>query len=162
LLNPLTSKAVALLCAGSLILLPNMVAAQESNSEELTRGRVSQLAEGQPAPFTGVLLSQDAAASLFGDLKFTERECQLRLDRELQISVATMQAQTDALTLRLDVEKDRLVSLTEVKNQRIEFLEKNWQPESWYESGEFWLASGVVIGIAVTVAAGYALGQASK
>ena len=73
-----------------------------------------------------------------------------------------MQAQTDALTLRLDVEKDRLVSLTEVKNQRIEFLEKNWQPESWYESGEFWLASGVVIGIAVTVAAGYALGQASK
>ena len=161
-MKPLTSKATALLCVVLITLFPNVAAAQETDPEELTRGRVTQLSEGQSAPFRGVLLSQDAAASLFGDLKFSERECQLRLDRELQISIATMQVQVDALTLRLGVEQDHLVSLTAVKNQRIEFLEQNWSPEAWYESGEFWLSSGVIIGILVTVAAGYALGQAAK
>jgi hypothetical protein len=147
---------------GLLILSPSMVLAQEVDPEELTRGKVTSVFEGQPAPFSGVLLSQDAAASLFGDIKFSERECQLRLDRELQLNTVTLQAQIEALTLRLQVEEDYLSALVGIKNQRIEFLEENWTPESWYESGEFWLSTGVVVGIVVTVAAGYALGQAAK
>jgi hypothetical protein len=136
--------------------------ADELTAEDVTRGKVASLTEGEPAPFTGVILSQAAAATLFGDLKFTKRECQLTLEKELQLNTATMQSHINAIALRLQIEEEKLQSLLMVKNKRIEFLEKNWQPESWYESGEFWLATGVMGGILVTVAASYALSHAAK
>ena len=156
------SKLTASLCVLAILYVPVHAAAEEVGADDLTRGRVTQLAEGQAAPFRGVLLSQNAAASLFGDLKFSQEECQLRLDKELQLNTLTLQAQIDVFALRLQIEEDRLQSLMAIKNERIEFLEKNWSPPVWYESGEFWLATGVITGIAVTVAAGYALGQASQ
>jgi len=149
-------------CALAILYLPINVGAEEVAADDLTQGRVTQLAEGQVAPFSGVLLSQNAAASLFGDLKFSQEECQLRLDKELQLNTLTLQAQIDAFALRLQIEENRFQSLMRIKNERIGFLEKNWSPPSWYESGEFWFATGVISGILVTVAAGYAVGQAAQ
>ena len=156
------SKLTACFCVLATLYLPVRAVAEEVVAGDLTQGRVTQLAEGQVAPFSGVLLSQNAAASLFGDLKFSQEECQLRLDKELQLNTLTLQTQIDALALRLQIEEDRLQSLMAIKNERIGYLEKNWTPAAWYESGEFWFATGVITGIAVTVAAGYALGQASQ
>ena len=64
--------------------------------------------------------------------------------------------------LKLSVEIDKNKSLISVKEDRIKFLEKNLQPQKWYESGEFWFAIGVVGGILITVASGYAISQAGK
>ena len=146
----------------ALICVPFPVLADEVDVGDVTRGQVTQLSEGQVAPFRGVLLSQEAAASLFGDLKFSKKECNLRLDRELKLNTETWMAQLNSLNLRLEVEQKRADSLLEIKNERIQFLEKNWQPGPWYQSGEFWLATGAVLGIVVTVAAGYAVGQAGN
>ena len=134
----------------------------EDLSGELNRGRVTQLQEGQLAPFKGVLLSQPAAATLFGDLKFSQQECQLKLDEELRMNTANFRNQLDILALRLKIEEDKSAAMMKIKNERIGFLEKNYAPTPWYESGEFWLATGVTTGIVVTVAAGYALGQVPR
>jgi len=157
------NKFIALLCVFLLLVTPVSVCAASSSSEStLENGKVTQLHEGQTAPFAGILLSDDAAARLYGDLKFTEKECQLRLDRELKLNTTQLMAQLDALKLRFDVEVTRSESLLSIKNERIKFLEDNWTPPAWYESGEFWFALGVVSGILVTVGAGYAIGQAAK
>lgn len=123
---------------------------------------VTSLSLGQPAPFAGVLLSDDAAAKLFADIKFSERECNLRLESRLSIADLRYKSQLDSLQLRLDIETNRSKSLLEVKNERIQFLESNYQPPAWYESGEFWMAVGVISGVLITVGAGHAISQVSK
>ena len=128
----------------------------------LSAGKISQLSKGQRAPFAGVLLSNDAAARLYADIKFSEDECRLKLNKELQTLSIKLNAEIQALTLRLDVETKRTESLIKIKDERINFLEKNFKPSPWYESGEFWFAMGVIGGILITVGAGYAIGQAGK
>ena len=157
-----TNKFVSCICTIAILLTSGPALSNEVSAEDITRGQVTQLEEGQEAPFRGVLLSQDAAASLFGDLKFSKKECQLKVEKELKLNTANLTAKIDVLKLQLEIEQKRTNSLLDIKNERIEFLEKNWRPEPWYNSGEFWLATGVVAGIAITVAAGHALGQAAK
>lgn len=154
------TKAVACICIFALLLSPTHAFADGETSA--VRGKVSQLSEGQEAPFKGVLLSPEAAAALFADIKFSQKECDLKLERELKLNTSVLKTSIDALKLRLEIEQDRNLSILSIKNDRIQFLEKNWQPEPWYQTGEFWLGTGVVIGIVITVASGYAIGQASK
>jgi len=160
------NKFTAVICVIFLMWAPIIAYADDtpptSNSATNSLGKVSSLRIGQRAPFSGVLLSNDAAARLFGDIKFSERECQLRLDRELKINTLQLTSQLNALKLRLNIETERTESLLSIKDERIKFLEKNWQPEAWYETGEFWFAVGIVSGILITVGGAYAIGQAAK
>ena len=164
------NKCIAMICSLLLVWSPMIAYAEDTPPPPIPRvdlstislGKVSQLRKGQHAPFSGVLLSDEAAARLFGDIKFSERECQLRLSRELKINTLQLTSQINALKLRLDIETTRTTGLLAVKDERIQFLEKNWRPTPWYESGEFWFAMGIAGGILITIGSAYALGQVSK
>lgn len=168
MLSQMMNKAICVLCAFLLILGPTSAYAEtdpqatrvDVNTVDL--GKVSQIRKGQHAPFAGILLSEEAAARLFADIKFSEQECQLRLTRELKINTLQLTSQLDALNLTLEVETNRTKGLLAVKDERIKFLEENWRPSPWYESGEFWFSMGVVGGILITVVSAYAIGQAAK
>jgi len=123
-------------------------------------GLVTQVKKGDAAPFTGVLLSNDTAAKLFGDIKYSKKECDARLSKELEFSKIKFESLLKTEQLKFDVEKKRLDGMIAVRDDRIKFLEDNFRPPAWYESGEFWFAFGVVAGIGITTAAGYAIGQA--
>ena len=163
------NSCISIVCVLLIVGTPTYAYAQDTPSPppktdllSVNLGKVSQLRKGQHAPFAGVLLSDTAAARLFGEIKFSERECNLRLSRELKINTLQFTSQLDALKLRLDIENTRTTALLGVKDERIKFLEKNWRPTPWYESGEFWFSMGIVSGILITVASAYALGQAAK
>lgn len=123
-------------------------------------GLVTQMKKGESAPFEGVLLSNDTAAKLFGDIKYSKKECDARLSKELEFSKIKFESLLKTEQLKFDVEKKRLDGMIAVRDDRIKFLEDNFRPPSWYESGEFWFAFGIVAGIGITTAAGYAIGQA--
>lgn len=166
----MTNKVTAVICALLLVCTPTIALAEappvaspdKVNLSSVNLGKVSQLRKGQHSPFAGILLSEEAAARLFADIKFSERECQIRLTRELKLNTLQLTSQIDAIKLRLEVETTRSVGLLSVRDERIKFLEKNWRPSPWYESGEFWFAMGIVGGILITVASGYAISQAGK
>lgn len=165
----MTNKCVSVLCVFLLVWAPTIAYAEDSppappkvDLGKVDLGKVSQVRKGQRAPFSGVLLSDEAAARLFADIKFSKRECQLRLTRELKINTLQLTSQIDTLRLRLDIETTRSTGLLQVRDERIKFLEKNWRPTPWYESGEFWFAMGIVGGILITVGAAHAIGQAAK
>ena len=167
--NRTTNKFISVLCAFLLMWTPLVAHAEDvpqgpslKTTAPVNLGKVSQLRKGQHAPFSGILLSEEAAARLFADIKFSERECKIRLTRELKINTLQLTSQIDALKLRLDVETTRSTALLSVKDQRIKFLEQNWRPTPWYESGEFWFAMGIVGGILITVGSAYAIGQAAR
>lgn len=133
----------------------------ENLEEAVSSGVVTNVTEGQVVPFDGILLSKPAAAKLFGELNFFEEECKLTVSKELEIAAIRYNAEIDSLKLKLDVETIRTEKLLSIKNERIEFLEQNWRPPAWYESGEFWLAVGVVSGILMTVATAHAINSAN-
>ena len=163
MLKTIKNKWIAIFCALTLFAATTAPAhANDTIEDTLSAGRVTNLSQGQRAPFTGILLSDSAAAKLFADLEFTEAECHLRLTRELDIVTITSKSQIDALTLRLQVESERTEKLLDIKDNRIEFLEENWKPQPWYESGEFWFSMGVVGGVLITVGSAYALSQATR
>ena len=156
-------KLTAFICIFSFLLYTTPAIAKDNEfNNELKKGVVTQIQEGDPAPFSGILLSTDAAAKLYGDLNFFEQEYKIILSKELQLAEAKYKSDIDFLKLRLEIETDRTQKIVDIKNQRIQFLEENWKPQPWYETGEFWLAIGLVSGVLITVGAGYAIGQAGK
>lgn len=146
------NQIIAIFCCVSVTYMPVSVYAEE--------GLVTQVKKGDTAPFTGVLLSNDTAAKLFGDIKYSKKECDARLSKELEFSKIKFESLLKTEQLKFDVEKKRLEGMIAVRDDRVKFLEDNYRPPSWYESGEFWFAFGVVAGIGITTAAGYAIGQA--
>ena len=161
MLRKIKNRWVALACVTTFF-LSTSVYASDSIEDTLSNGRVTNLAQNERAPFAGILLSDAAAAKLFADLEFTEKECQLRLTRELEIASITSRSQIDALTLRLEVESERTEKLLGIKDQRIEFLEENWRPQPWYDSGEFWFSMGIVGGVLITMGSAYALSHSTR
>ena len=127
-----------------------------------SKERVTTLRLGEPAPFAGTLFSTKAAAKLMVDLKFTQETCNLEITRKLGILSADMQLKLDILQGKYVTLDTRHTSLMKIKSEQIDFLTTQIKPPSWYESGEFWFAVGIVGGILITVGAGYALGQVSK
>ena len=160
-MRPQKSKIVSLICSFALLCATsNLSYAIDTNPSVVSNLKVvTELDKDQPAPFSGVLLSDQAAAKLFADLKFTKEECAIKLEKELKLATITYSAQIDAFKLRLDVEIERTEKLLNIKDDRIKFLEENYAPPAWYESGGFWVAIGVISGVLITIGAGYALGQ---
>ncbi len=124
--------------------------------------KVADITKGQKAPFSGVLMSESLATKLYLDSKFSPRECDIKIEEQSRDSKIKCDRQINLLESKLDIQKDKFESIIKFKDNRINFLEKRWSPQPWYESGEFWFSAGVLSGIILTVAAGYAIGQASK
>lgn len=118
--------------------------------------------KGQKAPFDGVLYSTAAAAKVQVQLENAESQCKVEKDHELDkqkakldLALANEQAAKEAAQRRLD-------EVTEIKNDQIAFLTediKRRQKKNSRNWGPLWLAGGVLGGILITIAAGYALGQ---
>ncbi len=160
-MRPQKSKIISLMCSFMLLCATsNLSYAVVNPSSDLKV--VTEITKGQKAPFSGVLLSEQAAAKLFADLKFTKEECMLKLENELELATITYKAQIDSFKLRLEVETERTEKLLDIKDDRIKFLETNYAPPEWYESGSFWVAVGVISGVLITIGTGYALGQVDR
>ena len=122
-------------------------------------GTIASIEEGQPAPFSGTLFSVPAAAKLLLDLQYNKESCQIEVNKEKGILGAQLQLKIDTCNAGLESLQFKHEQLMTIKTDQIDFLHEQLQPPAWYHSGEFWFALGLVGGIAVTVAAGYALGQ---
>ena len=83
----------------------------------------------------------------------------MKIDRELGLLRADLQLQLDIKDAALTTLTFKHTEMMAIKNSQILFLEGQIKPVPWFKSGEFTFAVGVVGGILVTVAAGYAMGQ---
>ena len=140
---------------------PTTESAESESSDQPTQPpeRVATLTLGQPAPFAGTLFSTTAAARLLADLELTQAACDLQTTRRLQLQESEYRLQLDLKQAQFDALQLRHTELMTVRDQQVDYLTQNYRPQKWYESGEFWFATGVVGGILITIAAGYAIGQ---
>ena len=138
------------------ITIPTIAYADDTPPQE---EQVTTIKKGDPAPFSGTLFNTPAAARLMVDLEFTQETCKVETDRQLGLLRSELQLKIDLCTARNEALTLRHTEILQIKNDQITFLENQLKPRPWYESTEFGIIVGVVLGVAITVGAGYALGQ---
>lgn len=119
---------------------------------DVPQGQISPLKKGDKAPFEGVLIDSTAAAKLMVNAQEAEYRCQIEIDKEvakerakLELDLENLRASRDALKKELDVRID-------LKDEHIEFLEKEVVRNTKRASnGKWWLIGGIAAGIALTV-----------
>ena len=149
----------------TIAVVPSVAYAQDppsGNDDSSQTERVTTLRLGDPAPYPGTLFSTAAAARLLTNLEFTQEQCQNETTRQLGLQRATLQLQIDTITASRNALQLRYDETLALKNGQIQFLEDRLRPTPWYETTEFGIVIGLVIGVGVTVATGYALGQVNN
>ena len=140
------------------VTVPTIAYADDKPPEE----KVVTITQGEPAPFTGTLFNTPAAARLMIDLEFTQASCKVETDRQLGLLRSDLQLKIDLCSARAEALALRHSEILQIKNDQIKFLEDQFKPRPWYQTTEFGVVIGVVLGIGITVATGYALGQIDR
>jgi len=118
---------------------------------------VVTIEQGDPAPFTGTLLSPPAAARLLANSDRELELCRINSTRDLALAeareereVAIAKAETTACQFKFD-ETQLLYE------QHIEFLERQAKRPNWETPASF--IGGVVVGVAVVTLSAWTLNQ---
>lgn len=123
---------------------------------------VMTLHMGDVAPMDGTFFSVEAAARILTNLEFADETCNLRMNEQLRLQEARLRLDIDTERARFAGLEYRHNEMIRVRDEQITFLTSQIRPRQWYESSEFWFGAGTFIGVAVTVAAGFALGLANN
>ena len=130
-------KRLLLFCLVLCLLTPNVAYAQDNT--------VLSVKKGDPVPFDGVLLSLDAAAKVLNDKRFTDEECDLRLEYQLNLLKENYELQLDFKDIEITSWKDRYESMMILKtaeNDRLTDLIVKQKPSQ----GPLWVALGFGVG----------------
>ena len=130
-------KRLLLFCLVLSLLVPNVAYAQDNT--------VLSVKKGDPVPFDGVLLSLDAAAKVLNDKRFTDEECDLRLEYQLNLLKENYELQLDFKDVEITSWKDRYESMMILKtaeNDRLTDLIVKQKPSQ----GPLWVALGFGVG----------------
>ena len=130
-------KRLLLFCLVLSLLAPNVTYAQDNT--------VLSVKKGDPVPFDGVLLSLDAAAKVLNDKRFTDEECDLRLEYQLNLLKENYELQLDFKDIEITSWKDRYESMMILKtaeNDRLTDLIAKQRPSQ----GPLWVALGFGVG----------------
>jgi hypothetical protein len=130
-------KRLLLFCLVLSLLTPNVAYAQDNT--------VLSVKKGDPVPFDGVLLSLDAAAKVLNDKRFTDEECDLRLEYQLSLLKENYELQLDFKDIEITSWKDRYESMMILKaaeNDRLTDLIVRQKPSQ----GPLWVALGFGVG----------------
>ena len=121
----------------------------------LANGKITGIMEGRPAPYSGVLLDNIAAAKIFIDRKYLEEEWNLRLQYELEKERARLNVIVESQKVSLESLQDRHTLLMRIKDDEIQRLSNVAVSKEDYST--WWAAGGMVIGISLTLAVVFAL-----
>tara|TARA_B100001123_G_C14527451_1_gene716866 strand:+ start:64 stop:537 length:474 start_codon:yes stop_codon:yes gene_type:complete len=132
-----------------LILLPISLKAQQTEFSDVS-GKAKTMTKGQVAPWTGVLLDNEAVAKILADKKFLGLKYDLKLDMQLQKQQAEHDLSLGLLQSQLDGIQERHVQILNIKSDEINRLQNivKDRPNSY---SEWWFAGGVFAGILVSI-----------
>jgi hypothetical protein len=146
LINSFFKVITSCLLILTLIFNPLLIYAADSDSE------VAYIESGQPAPFDGVLLPSEVAAALIIRLETADSVCSNKIEYESKKITIEFNARLSVCNLKLHEEQKRYNAILSAKQERINFLEKNYKEKQWYESEKLWFTVGLASGFVLAVA----------
>ena len=120
--------------------------------------KVTGIQKGEIAPYSGVLFNPLAAARILTDKNYSDEECKLKIDYAVQKEIARMNLLLNSTQASMDSMELKYASIIKIKDTEIErlseiALKSNKSHSAW------WAAGGVIVGIALTIATVYAVGE---
>ena len=153
------SRILAVFLSLSIILIPIEVSGQEVGE---LQGRVTALAQGEDAPYAGILLDEIASAKMVADKKYAILELELKLHKEFAKEFADKKLAFDLLQAEHGTLTKTHEALMGIKEDQITDLNKMLKDEISADYSALWFAGGVVAGILVSVAIFFAAVEIKK
>ena len=115
--------------------------------------------EGDPAPFSGTLLTNEAAATLLTEIQVCSERAALEYELDLERQKSTCDLEKTLLEIRLDSQKQMYENIISAQDQQLDYTLKVRNPKL---SREVSFVIGVASGILLTTASAYAISLASN
>ena len=106
---------------------------------------VITLEKGEKAPFSGTLLSPDAAAKIIVDSDHGLQKCLIDSQRDLGILEAKLTFEKSNVEAKLAACTLRSIEMAKIYEEQIIYLEKRSTVPSWH--APMYFTSGVVLGV---------------
>ena len=113
----------------------------------------TQLKEGEPAPFNGRLLNDEAIVQIAVTDKYKVQQCDLQIDYEKQKIEALQKFEIEKVKIELNAQNQILENKVSLRDDRIKDLEKLSKPIKpvYYVAAGFLVGAGSTIGILYAV-----------
>jgi len=147
-------KQILILILTLTMIFPAYVFAQEAP-------KITDIQEGQSAPFTGTLLNPAAAAQIIAEKENMESECKLRYDYIKSREQAKCDLLINNLNISLDITQKKYESIINIKDDEIKRLNEIALENSG-DYSHWWAAGGFIVGALVSIGIFYAAAQAAK
>lgn len=159
--DPITQKSETTTLIQS---LPNL---QPTTGEIDVGAAISPLKKGQISPFTGVLLSPKATASIIVQMGNLQEQIKIEADNAKEKAEAQCEYDKSSQKIEFETDKKILQAQLDSKILQISELDKiikeNEKNKSntplWVGAG---IAGGLIVGVGLTVLTAYSLNQVSK
>ena len=120
---------------------------------------ITDIVEGQTAPFSGTLLNPAAVAQMLAEKEANETECELRIEYAEDRQQAMCDLMVDSTTASLQALQERYDTIMDIKDQEIERLTEIAIEADHRDFSTLWFTGGLIIGVATSVAVAYAVGN---
>ena len=145
-------KLLFFLVAATSIIFSPIAHAQDSNGAVVVQ-------QGEPAPFSGTLLTNEAAATLLAEIQVCSERASLEYELEIERQRSTCDLEKTLLEIRLDSQKQMYENIVSAQDQQLDYTLKVRNPKLSREAS---FVIGVASGILLTTASAYALSLASN
>ena len=120
---------------------------------------ITDIIEGQTAPFSGTLLTPAAVAQMLAEKEASETECELRIDYAEDRQQAMCDLMVDSTTASLEALQERYNTIMDIKDQEIERLTEIAIEADHRDFSTVWFTGGVILGVATTIAIAFAINE---
>ena len=103
---------------------------------------------GEPAPFNGRLLNDEALATLIVNQESIEEACAIEIDYELEKAKAKWNYDFEIMKISLEGKLERSVALAQAQQQEIEYLRAQHKPSRTF----LWVSTGFLVGTGTSLA----------
>jgi len=117
-------------------------------STALAEPLMVHLDAGEPAPFEGRLMNDEAVANIIAGREMSMEQCEIQKELAISLTKADLQLEIDYLNAELETETEKNATLLELRDQEISSLRKEIKPNKtmWAFFGGFLLATGTSLG----------------
>ena len=162
-------RAISLGTCLSLIFSTTKLHAQSPSPEpdpQETISKISPMRQGDVAPFTGVLFSPKATATIITEFETFDERMKLEVDKAVRDTIAKKQFEINEVSSKCTTDKTVLQADITAKSKQITKLSEDLQvaqnAAANAPSRLVWTGIGVAVGAATAILITFAVNQASK
>ena len=122
---------------------------------------VEGIRKGQPAPFDGIVMDSESAATVISEREFEIKKCDIKVEHEKKKEKSICDLNTKILDATLKAEQEKYEAIKKINAEEIERLTKALEDSS-ADYSEWWFVGGLFAGILASIGVFYAAVKTSQ